>query len=56
MLPGFIAEDVDAIYPIAADYEGGDVATWNSFYMVPALLSLVQDLSKRVEELEAKNA
>ena len=54
MIPGFIAEEVDAIYPIAADYENGQTESWNHRLLVPALLSLVQDLYKRVEELEAK--
>lgn len=53
LIPGFIAEEVDAIYPIAADYVDGP-ESWNDRIMVPALLSLVQDLYKRVEELEAK--
>lgn len=53
MIPGFIAEEVDAIYPIAADYVDG-AESWNDRIIVPALLQLVQDLYKRVEELEAK--
>lgn len=53
LIPGFIAEEVDAIYPIAADYVDG-AESWNDRIIVPALLSLVQDLSKRVAELEAK--
>lgn len=53
LIPGFIAEEVDAIYPIAADYVDG-AESWNDRIIVPALLSLVQDLYKRVEELEAK--
>jgi hypothetical protein len=55
LIPGFIAEEVDAIYPIAADYVNG-VETINDRMILAGLLSLVQDLSKRVEELEAKNA
>jgi hypothetical protein len=54
MLPGFIAEDVDALYPIAADYEAGNVETWNSFYVVPAMLSLIQDLYKEVQTLKGE--
>ena len=52
MLPGFIAEDVDALYPIAADYEAGNVETWNSFYIVPAMLALIQDLHKEIQILK----
>ena len=47
------AEEVDAIYPIAADYVDG-VETINDRMILAGLLSLVQDLYKRVEELEAK--
>ena len=51
LIPGFIAEEVDAIYPIAADYVDGP-ESWNDRMIVPALLSLVQDLYKRIEKLE----
>jgi hypothetical protein len=51
LIPGFIAEEVDAIYPIAADYVNGP-ESWNDRMVVPALLSLVQDLYKRIEKLE----
>lgn len=54
MLPGLIAEDVDSIYPIAADYADGNVETWNERFIVPGLLALVQDLTKRIEVLEGK--
>jgi len=53
MLPGFIAEEMDAVYPIAVDYENG-VETWNSFYLVPALLALIQDQEARIKTLEGK--
>lgn len=51
LMPGFIAEEVDAIYPVAADYIDGP-ETWNDRMIVPALLALVQDLNARVAELE----
>lgn len=54
LMPGFIAEEVDAIYPIAADYQDGP-ESWNDRILVPALLALVQDLNARVAELEAGN-
>jgi len=50
-IPGLIAEEVDAIYPIAADYVNGP-ESWNDRIIIPALLSLVQDLYKRIEKLE----
>jgi hypothetical protein len=55
LIPGFIAEEVDAIYPIAADYVDGP-ESWNDRMIVPALLSLVQDLYKRIEKLENPTA
>lgn len=51
-IPGFIAEDVDAIYPIAADYDGGNIETWNERMIVPGLLALVQDQEARIKKLE----
>lgn len=56
LVPGFIAEEVDAIYPIAADYiEGNGVETWNDRFIVPALLALVQEQNKRLIALEGGN-
>jgi hypothetical protein len=54
LVPGFIAEEVDAIYPAAADYNDGKVETWNDRMLVPGLLALIQDLNNRVKELETK--
>ena len=54
LIPGFIAEEVDAIYPVAADYENGNVESWNDRMIVPGLLALIQDLYKRIEILEGK--
>ena len=54
LVPGFIAEEVDAIYPAAVDYSNGKVETWNDRMLVPGLLALIQDLNNRVKELEAK--
>lgn len=51
LIPGFIAEEVDAIYPLAADYATGP-ESWNDRIMVPALLALIQDLNQRVIDLE----
>lgn len=52
LIPGFIAEEVDAIYPIAADYIDGP-ESWNDRMIVPALLALIQDQEKRIAALEA---
>lgn len=52
IMPGFIAEEVEQFYPLAADYEGNVVESWNERMIVPGLLALVQDLYKRIEILE----
>ena len=54
LIPGFIAEEVDAVYPIAADYEDGDVESWNDRMIVPAMLALIQDLYKEVQTLKGE--
>ena len=54
LIPGFIAEEVEAVYPVAADYENGNVESWNDRMIVPGLLALIQDLNKRIEMLEGK--
>lgn len=54
LIPGFIAEEVDAIYPTAADYEDGDVESWNDRMIVPGMLALIQDLYKEVQTLKGE--
>ena len=54
MLPGFIAEEVDAIYPVAADYGQDGPHSWNDRFIIPGLLALIQDLNKRIEILEGE--
>jgi hypothetical protein len=53
LIPGFIAEEMDAIYPIAVDYSEG-VESWNDRLLVPALLALIQNQDKRIKLLEGK--
>ena len=54
MVPGFIAEEVAEHYPIAADLNDGVVENWNSRFIIPGMLGLIQDLHARVERLESK--
>ena len=54
LVPGFIAEEIDAIYPIAADYSAGQVETWNDRMIVPAMLALIQNQELRIQTLEGK--
>lgn len=48
LIPGLIAEEVDAIYPLAADYVGGQVESINDRAILVNLLALVQDLYKEI--------
>ena len=54
LIPGFIAEEVDAVYPTAADYEDGDVESWNDRMIVPGMLALIQDLYKEIQQLKGE--
>lgn len=57
---GFIAEDVYEKYPIAADCstdKDGNVIVndWNFRYMIPAMLKLIQDQKKSIDQLKQEN-
>jgi len=53
---GIIAEDVAEKYPCAVEYdiETGQISNWNSRYLIPPMLKLIQDLYKEVEGLKMK--
>jgi hypothetical protein len=52
LIPGLIAEEVDAIYPLAADYADGNVENINDRAILINLLALVQDLYKEIDILK----
>lgn len=54
MLPGFIAEEVDVIYPVAADYGQDGPHSWNDRFIIPGLLALIQDLYKEINLLKGE--
>lgn len=55
LIPGFIAEEVDAIYPIACDYsETKGPESWNDRIILPAMLALIQEQETRIQALEGK--
>jgi hypothetical protein len=55
LIPGFIAEEVDAIYPIACDYsETKGPESWNDRVILPAMLALIQNQETRIQTLEGK--
>lgn len=52
---GFLAEDVYNKYPAASVLdEDGHPETWNVMLLVPAMLTLIKDLYKKIEILESK--
>lgn len=52
---GLIAEEVAKAYPAAAEYnEDGQVEMWNIKVIVPAMLKIIQDQQKTIEELKQK--
>ena len=53
LVPGFIAEEMDEIYPAATDYADG-VETWNDRMIIPAMLALIQDQQARIKALEGE--
>jgi hypothetical protein len=52
LIPGLIAEEVDAIYPLCVDYDKGEVENINDRAILINLLALVQDLYKEVQTLK----
>jgi hypothetical protein len=52
LIPGLIAEEVDAIYPLAVDYVDGLIENINDRAILINLLALVQDQETRIKTLE----
>ena len=48
---GFIAEDVYEKYPIAVKMSGEQVQNWDSYWLVPAMLKLIQEQKKDIDGL-----
>jgi hypothetical protein len=55
MIPGFIAEDIEGVYKIAAENDGIGASDWNPRYVIPGMLALIQELYTRIEVLENKD-
>lgn len=49
---GFIAEEVDEIYPRAAVYRDDELASWSERNLVPAMLQLIQEQHSEIETLK----
>lgn len=54
LIPGLIAEEVDSIYPLCADYVDGQVENINDRAILINLLALVQEQEARIQALEGK--
>jgi hypothetical protein len=54
VVPGFIAEEVNEYYPIAVDYADGEINSWNERFIIPGMLSLIQDLNKEISSLKSR--
>jgi phage minor structural protein len=52
-LPGFIAEDVERVYPSAVIHDpDGNVESWDERRIIPGMLALIQEQEKRIARLE----
>lgn len=52
---GFIAEDMDEIYPAACQYDAeGRPEMWNSMAMIPAMMKLIQDQKALIDAQDAR--
>jgi hypothetical protein len=56
LIPGFIAEDVAEIYPSALIHDelDGTIKNWDVRRIVPGMLSLIQELYEKIEDLERR--
>lgn len=56
LLPGFIIEEMDEVYPIAVDKPVEDVKqwSWNAQYLIPPMLQLIQDQKKQLDKQQAE--
>ena len=54
---GFIAEDINKKYPCATEYdeETGAVNNWLECYIIPPMLSLIQEQHVEIEQLKSDN-
>jgi hypothetical protein len=52
LIPGFIAEEVELVYPSAVDYnDDGLPERWNTNMIVPGMLALIQKQSRQIDLL-----
>lgn len=55
VIPGFIAEDVAEIYPSAVIHnQDGEVESWDERRIIPGMLALIQELYKKLDNIERR--
>jgi hypothetical protein len=47
---GFIAEDIDKLFPTGCNYKDGQPENWNVMEVVPAILKLVQEQNETINK------
>lgn len=59
LLPGFILEQMDEVYPVAIDKNDTDDPKewrWNQMYLIPPMVKLIQDQHQEIDELKEELA
>ena len=51
-IPGFIAEDVESVYPNAVIYHDGEVESWDERRIIPGMLALIQEQKQEIDTLK----
>lgn len=51
VIPGFIVEELENIYPIAVTYENEEPENWDSRYLIPPMLKLIQNQKNEIDRL-----
>jgi hypothetical protein len=52
LVDGFIAEELEEVYPICVNYDDGKPEDWEPKFLIPAMLKLIQDQHKEIEKLK----
>lgn len=55
-IPGFLAEDVEEIYPAASIHnpQTGELESWDERRILPGMLALIQEQQKKIDDLTAR--
>ena len=58
LVPGFIAEQMNEVYPIAVDHDDSESGCrdWNAKFLIPPMLKLIQEQKKQIDSLEERLA